>query len=197
MAQATMSSSQLAEIASCTSPIGALAVAMVRDQVAAVSIGRRDAAQAERAVAKVLASYGDRWDELEIPVRTGPSEKQLDVDDVVALLADYSAGRPVDLLRVSIVDRHLTPFQRRVVAACRRIPLGETRSYGELAKQAGRVGAARAVGQVMATNRVPLLVPCHRVVASSGKLGGFSAPQGIALKQRLLDLEQAMVVAPA
>jgi methylated-DNA-[protein]-cysteine S-methyltransferase len=84
---------------------------------------------------------------------------------------------------------HLTPFSRRVAAACRRIPWGETRAYGELAAKAGRPAAARAVGRVMSQNRTPLIVPCHRVIASGGRLGGFSAPQGVALKRRLLTLE--------
>ena len=64
-----------------------------------------------------------------------------------------------------------------------------TRSYGEVAAAAGSPGAARAVGQVMAANRTPLIVPCHRVLAAGGKIGGFSAPQGLALKRRLLALE--------
>jgi methylated-DNA-[protein]-cysteine S-methyltransferase len=66
----------------------------------------------------------------------------------------------------------LTPFQRAVLAACARIPGGRVLSYGELSQKAGYPGAARAVGQVMARNPVPLFIPCHRVVASDG-LGGF------------------------
>ncbi len=102
-------------------------------------------------------------------------------------------GEPDEFRDVEIDLNHLTPFARRVAAACRRIGWGQTRSYGELAAVAGFPGAARAVGHVMATNRTPLLVPCHRVVASGGRLGGFSAPQGIKLKRRLLDLEMAVV----
>jgi methylated-DNA-[protein]-cysteine S-methyltransferase len=86
---------------------------------------------------------------------------------------------------------HLTPFSRHVADACRQIPWGETLSYGQLATIAGRPGAARAVGRVMSQNRTPLVVPCHRVIASGGQLGGFSAPQGIKLKRRLLALESA------
>jgi methylated-DNA-[protein]-cysteine S-methyltransferase len=88
---------------------------------------------------------------------------------------------------------HLTPFSRRVVVACRKIPWGETRSYASVAAAAGRSGAARAVGRVMSQNRTPLVVPCHRVIGSAGKLVGFSAPQGIKLKRRLLALESALV----
>ena len=102
-------------------------------------------------------------------------------------LARFANGEPVDLLDIELSwPQELTPFRRRVVDAARRIPWGETVSYGELARRSGSPGAARAVGSVMATNRFAFIVPCHRVVASGGAIGGFSAPNGIALKQRLL-----------
>ena len=84
------------------------------------------------------------------------------------------------------------PFFRRAWEACRTIPRGETRSYGWLAAQAGRPGAARASGQAMARNRVPLVVPCHRVIGSDGGLHGFGGA-GRGLKARLLRLEQSGV----
>ena len=105
------------------------------------------------------------------------------------LLRAYIRGKKVDLSQVKLELSHLTAFQRKIVTQCRRIPYGRTLSYGELASKAGSPSAARAVGSVMAKNRFPLIVPCHRVVAAGGKLGGFSAPTGINLKQRLLDLE--------
>jgi methylated-DNA-[protein]-cysteine S-methyltransferase len=83
----------------------------------------------------------------------------------------------------------LTTFQSCVVAATRAVKYGKTISYGELARRAGSPGAARAVGSVMANNRFPIIVPCHRVLAAGGKIGGFSAPQGISLKGRMLELE--------
>ena len=86
------------------------------------------------------------------------------------------------------LDR-LGPFTRRVVELCRAVPPGRTVSYAELATQAGSPGAARAVGNAMATNRFPLIVPCHRVVGARGHLGGYSAPQGLAMKRRLLAAE--------
>ena len=98
----------------------------------------------------------------------------------------YCAGRlreftvPIDLSGVP-------PFHRKVLAAARRIPYGRTVTYGELARRAGSPRAARAVGQAMAHNPVALLVPCHRVVAAGGGLGGFGG--GLALKRRLLALE--------
>lgn len=103
---------------------------------------------------------------------------------IVAMLE----GEPDEFRDVKVDTSHLTPFGRKVAARCRRIQWGEIRSYGELAAAAGSPGAARAVGHVMATNRTPLVVPCHRVVGSTG-LGGYSAPQGLDTKRRLLIME--------
>lgn len=81
-----------------------------------------------------------------------------------------------------------TEFSRRVYAAVAKIPAGETRTYGEVAAAAGRPGAARAVGNLMAANRFPVLIPCHRVVAATG-LGGFGGlPE---LKARMLELDRS------
>lgn len=82
-----------------------------------------------------------------------------------------------------------TPFMRRVYEIVRRIPAGETRSYGEVADAAGRPGAARAVGTAMAKNRICLFIPCHRVVGSSG-IGGWSGSGGLPQKRALLELER-------
>jgi len=83
---------------------------------------------------------------------------------------------------------HLTEFQRRVMKVVRRIGYGKTMSYGDVADKAGAPRAARAVGSVMRKNLVPLVIPCHRVVASSG-IGGYSAADGVSMKQRLLEME--------
>lgn len=100
----------------------------------------------------------------------------------------YFQGRParfdarLDLTRI-------TEFRRRVLEACRNIPRGRTVTYADLARAAGSPHAVRAVGSAMAKNPLPLIVPCHRVVRSDGTLGGFSCPQGVRLKRRLLELE--------
>ena len=104
------------------------------------------------------------------------------------LVIDYCAGEPVDLALVPIDTRKATPFFRDAWEACRSIPSGETRSYAWLAEQAGNVKAARGAGQAMARNKLALLVPCHRVVSSSGDLGGFGGA-GLPLKSRLLMME--------
>jgi len=103
-------------------------------------------------------------------------------------LGDYFAGGPVRF-RVRLDLSGLRPFQRRVLEACREIPYGQTVTYGELARRIGRPAAARAVGGALARNPVPLVIPCHRVIAGDGSLGGFSAEPGIRLKHLLLVLE--------
>jgi methylated-DNA-[protein]-cysteine S-methyltransferase len=81
-------------------------------------------------------------------------------------------------------------FCARVYRAVLAIPLGQTRTYAWVAAKAGKPKAARAVGQLMKRNPFPLLIPCHRVVASGGKAGGYSGPGGVAAKRRLIELER-------
>lgn len=101
-------------------------------------------------------------------------------------LTRFAAGRADRFRKVRLDYPPMTPFQRRVLQSCREIPYGETLSYAQLAAVAGSPRAARAVGNVMAGNPFPILIPCHRVVGSNHSLGGFSAPNGRSLKQRLL-----------
>jgi methylated-DNA-[protein]-cysteine S-methyltransferase len=113
------------------------------------------------------------------------------VGNLIAKLKLYAAGEPVEFVDTPLSLDHLTTFGTRVIAACRRIPWGGTSTYGELAAECGSPGAARAVGSVMAKNRYPLIVPCHRVRAAGGELGGYSAPDGLTMKRRLLAMENA------
>jgi methylated-DNA-[protein]-cysteine S-methyltransferase len=108
---------------------------------------------------------------------------------LVGRLKKYASGCPVSFADVAIDPGPMGEFQRRVMDECRRIPYGKTLSYGELAAKAGSPRAARAVGNCMAGNRIPLLVPCHRVVRSGGGLGSFSAPGGVGMKRRILAME--------
>ena len=81
-------------------------------------------------------------------------------------------------------------FGISVLTACRAIEFGQTISYSGLAKKSGRPNASRAVGSTLAKNPLPLIIPCHRIIRSDGKLGGFSAPGGITLKEKMLELER-------
>lgn len=85
----------------------------------------------------------------------------------------------------------LKPFQRAVLETAKQIPFGETRSYGWIAEHIGKPRAARAVGQALRSNPIPIILPCHRVVRGDGGLGGYAG--GIALKRKLLTLEGAML----
>ena len=107
----------------------------------------------------------------------------------VRRLLSYLAGTPVDFRDVPMDLGPLTEFHRRVLDHCRQIPYGKTLTYGQLAAKAGSPRAARAVGNCMAANRIPLVIPCHRVVSADGRPGPFSAPRGTQMKKRLLALE--------
>ncbi len=109
--------------------------------------------------------------------------------ELVRRMLGYTQGEPESFADVALDFDGLSRFQQRVLRCCQRIAYGCTVSYGRLAAMAGYPGAARAVGNCMASNRFPLVVPCHRVVAADGSLGKFSAPGGTALKRRLLAME--------
>ncbi|MGH6840506.1 MAG: methylated-DNA--[protein]-cysteine S-methyltransferase [Methylocella sp.] len=114
-----------------------------------------------------------------------PSEAARARDAIVA----YLRGEPADLSFVLLDMDLVPPFHRRVYEAARRIPRGATMTYGDLAAKAGAAGSARAVGQALARNPFAIVVPCHRVVAARGGLGGFSANGGVVTKSRLLAIE--------
>jgi methylated-DNA-[protein]-cysteine S-methyltransferase len=101
-------------------------------------------------------------------------------------IAAWFAGAAPDVP----LEIEASAFHRRVYDVVRAIPPGQTRTYAEVARAAGRPGAARSVGNAMARNRVCLFIPCHRVVGASG-LGGFSAAGGVSTKRRLLSLEHS------
>ncbi|MEZ4372724.1 MAG: methylated-DNA--[protein]-cysteine S-methyltransferase [Polyangiaceae bacterium] len=114
-----------------------------------------------------------------------PAMKQV-IDSVIRLLA----GEDQDLSQTPLDLREVPPFHRKVYEVAKLIPRGMTRSYGELAQAVGSPGASRAVGQAMGKNPIAVIVPCHRVTAAGGKLGGFSAHGGVLTKQRLLEIER-------
>ena len=115
--------------------------------------------------------------------------------DLATLVSDLAVGRPRPDVSGLPLDVHATAFRRRVWEALRRIPAGETRSYGQVAAAVGAPRAARAVGGACAANPVAVVVPCHRVVASDGSLHGYAG--GLARKRQLLDAERATAEAAA
>jgi AraC family transcriptional regulator, regulatory protein of adaptative response / methylated-DNA-[protein]-cysteine methyltransferase len=113
------------------------------------------------------------------------------LSNVASIVSDLANGRRRPEADTLPLDVHATAFRRRVWEALRRIPFGETRSYGEIAAEVGAPGAARAVGTACAQNPIPVVVPCHRVVGSDGSLHGYA--YGLARKRQLLDAEASGV----
>jgi methylated-DNA-[protein]-cysteine S-methyltransferase len=104
-------------------------------------------------------------------------------------LGEYFAGKRREFeLELAPVG---TDFQLRVWNALRKIPYGAVRNYGDIAREIGQPGAARAVGQANGCNPLPIVIPCHRVIASDGTIGGYSG--GLAIKNRLLALENVVL----
>ena len=169
------------------SELGTMGLALHSNSIAALVFGHPEQASALRSLEKVIPDSAS----------SGPtaSDLQFDLDELIQRLQAFAEGVPVDLSDLPVDHSHTTSFQRRVLEICRKIPWGHTVTYGLLADRAGRPGAARAVGSVMARNRVPLVIPCHRVVPASGGLGGFSAPQGVNMKRRLLNAEKHLITA--
>jgi methylated-DNA-[protein]-cysteine S-methyltransferase len=118
-----------------------------------------------------------------------PPDVQRAVDGIVALLS----GEPRPLDAVALDMEGVPPFHRQVYEVARTIPPGSTLSYGEIAARLGEPALARDVGQALGENPFSLIVPCHRVIAAGGKLGGFSARGGTVTKLRLLAIEGARV----
>lgn len=119
-----------------------------------------------------------------------PGEPPPEVAEAVAAVQRYFAGEETDFSRFRLDLGGQDDFFRRIYAAARQVAWGRTTTYGALAKELGAgPEAARDVGQAMARNPVALIIPCHRVLAAGGKVGGFSAPGGASAKMRMLELE--------
>jgi methylated-DNA-[protein]-cysteine S-methyltransferase len=122
------------------------------------------------------------------PAAPDPSwaEDSSSAADLIRQLRAYFAGE-LETFDLPLAPRG-TPFQQRVWAALCKIPYGETISYGELAKRIGNPNAARAVGLANGSNPIPIVIPCHRVIGSNGKLTGYGG--GLPIKEKLLALER-------
>jgi methylated-DNA-[protein]-cysteine S-methyltransferase len=160
--------------------IGPCGVAWSAEGVTHLQLPEADRAATERRLAR---SAG----------RDAPDDPPEHVAQAIASLKDYFAGKPVDFSSVALDLAGMSSFHRQVYQALRRVGFGRTISYGELARQLNPPGVARAVGQAMGHNPLPVIIPCHRVLASGQKIGGFSAFGGTTTKERLLALEGVQV----
>jgi len=122
----------------------------------------------------------EQWPEFE------PSELTV---SVAGMLQRYFNGEQVDFGDIPVVLDGLALFRRTILAAVRKLHYGETSTYGQVARECGSPSAARAAGGALASNPIPIIIPCHRVVASDGRLTGFSAPGGERAKMVLLKME--------
>jgi methylated-DNA-[protein]-cysteine S-methyltransferase len=156
------------------SPLGELLLAITPRGLACVSY--LEFRQEDDTLARIAARLSPRV--VEAPARLDDARRQLD---------EYFAGRRRDF-ELAIDWGLVGDFGRRVLGRTARIPYGEVATYGDVAREIGSPGAARATGNALGANPMPIVVPCHRVVASGGKLGGYTG--GVDRKRLLLGLER-------
>lgn len=126
-----------------------------------------------------------------------PGSPSRSVEALINRIEDYADGARIEFTDVPLDLSGLPDFHRRAYALLIGFGWGQTTTYGALARELGDVTLSRAVGQAMGANPIPLIIPCHRVLASDGKPGGFSAPGGALSKLRMLALEGVAVGAPS
>jgi DNA-3-methyladenine glycosylase II len=119
------------------------------------------------------------------------------IADLINKVQKHLRGDPQDFRDASIDLAGTGPFAQQVYKACAAIPAGRTMTYGELAEAIDRPSAGRAIGQALGRNPIPLIIPCHRVLAAGNKPGGFSAPGGLATKAKMLEIEGVAIGLPA
>lgn len=125
-----------------------------------------------------------------------PSEPTRAIAAVLDQIEDYADGEEIDFSSVSLDLEGVPEFHRRCYDILLTIGWGKTTTYGDMARQLGDVGLSRAVGQAMGANPIPLIIPCHRVLAAGNGAGGFSAPGGTSSKRVMLALEGVSMGAP-
>ena len=166
------------EYTSFNSPIGNILIAAVKEGVVKISFSDESPAELENYCQNHLGA--------------GVREGSKYILKAQGQILNYLEGK-IQSLEFPIIHLN-SPFRRKVLEAERGIPFGETRSYGEVAKMLNNPRAARAVGSANAKNPLPLYFPCHRIITSIGKLGGFTG--GLNVKQFLLDLEDRNRLSP-
>lgn len=152
----------------------------------------------EAGLARVLLPGDDREAMAERLARTGarPGPPPIWVQRLMDRIDDYASGENVDFSDMALDLSGVPEFHRRAYRLLLTYGWGQVTTYGEMARALGDVGLSRAVGQAMGANPMPLVIPCHRVLASNGKPGGFSAPGGAESKLRMLALEGVNVGSP-
>ena len=163
------------------------------------ALGRFGIGWTEKGLARVLLPGDDDAVLLDRLNRGGgrPGEPTRTITALMDRIEDYAEGERVDFTDVALDLGGVPDFHRRAYEILVTVGWGETLTYGDLARRLGDVGRSRAVGQAMGANPMPLVIPCHRVLASNGRPGGFSAPGGAASKVKMLALEGVSIGAPA
>ena len=159
------------EFTNFNSPIGKIYIAAVKEGVVKISFSNESSQELENYCQKRLGSE----------VHQGSDFTKYAKQQILKYLEGKSQSLDFPVIHLN------SPFRQKVLEAERNIPYGETRSYGEVAKMVNNPRASRAVGSANAENPLPLYFPCHRIITSNGKLGGFGG--GLNVKQYLLDLE--------
>lgn len=162
------------------------------------ALGRFGLGWTEKGLARVLLPGDDDVAMLERLTRAGGTvvEPSRAIAALMDQIEDYAEGEAVEFA-VPLDLSGVPDFHRRAYDLLLKVRWGQVVTYGDLARKLGDVGLSRVVGQAMGANPIPLIIPCHRVLASNGKPGGFSAPGGAATKIRMLALEGVSVGAPA
>ena len=157
------------------------------------AIGPCGVAWSERGLTRVQLPEADRDStERRLKTKSGGTRAEVPPPQIKQLIAEiqrYAKGERVDFSSIVVDLSNVGLIDREILAAASAIGWGATATYGDLARQTGTPGDARGVGQAMSRNPMPIVIPCHRVLAKGNKLGGFSAYGGTVTKERLLELE--------
>lgn len=164
------------------SAIGACGIAWSAQGVTHVQLPEKDRAATEQHIAR--RSGGT--------LQTPPPA----IAKAIAAVQRYLTGERVDFSDIAVDLDAVGDFHKQLYGALRKVGWGKTTTYGALGKTLGITGDARDIGQAMGKNPVPVIIPCHRVLAAGNKIGGFSAPGGIFTKEKLLTLEGVAIGVP-
>lgn len=160
------------------SAIGEVGIVWTPRGIAGIQIPARDEATTRRTLLRRFPEATE-------------SEPPPEVADAIEAIRSLLDGDRTDLSQTGLDLDGIGPFERRVYEVALTIPAGSTLTYGEIAARLGDPLLARDVGAALGRNPIPIIVPCHRVLAAGGRSGGFSAPGGVVTKMRLLEIEDA------